>query len=73
MFRVYLLCGRFVGYDGPNKVVREDSDLSVQLSFPPAFVLNLLRDDVDDLALLQGEFVVVDGVVGEQNNTLLFH
>ena len=63
----------FVGDDQLDKVVWEDSDPTVDLALPPAFVLDLLANDVDDLALLQGELVVVDGVVGEQNDALLFH
>ena len=32
-----------------NKVVREDPNSSIQLPLPPALVLNLLGDDLDDL------------------------
>ena len=62
----------FVGDDQLDKVVWEVSDPAVDLALPPAFVLDLLANDVDDLALLQGELVVVDGVVGEQNDALFF-
>jgi len=63
----------FRGDDEFDEVVGEDADPSVDLPLPPSLVLDLLADDVDDLALLEAKLVVVDGVVGEQNDALFFH
>lgn len=51
----------------------EESDFSVQLALPPPLVLHVPGDDVDQLALLDGQHVIAGGVcsVGKAHTALL--
>ena len=59
--------------DELDEVVGEDARPAVDLSLPPSLVLDVLGDDVDELALGETQLVVVDRLVGVHHHALLLH
>ena len=46
--------------DNLNKVVGKDANFSIKFSSPPARVVQVFREDGDDLSPLQVQFIIVD-------------
>ena len=57
--------------DNLDKIVREDSNLAIEASFPPARVLQVSGDDLDNLTWHEIQLILIDTFVREHNLAMI--
>ena len=57
--------------DNLDKVVREDSNLSIESSLPPSWILQILWDDGDNLTRKKVKLIIINTFIRESHFTLL--